>query len=383
MAPRSIDPGNLFDVEGTQFVPFPLWIREFFFLILKPHEVRVFLYIISSIGLWPSAPVALREMQRALGLSRRKDLVAAIDVLLEYGFLLREEAIVGDVGTSLERAVFQRPGQAYTLLRLLELGLLDSTFHATIKAQRRVRKARKLKKEAPVDRQIYYMLERLLGNDFVQLFERTPEGARLDLLASSLRTKVQNNRRNPTPPRPWTKMSGWPGWEKAVLQGIGAPITHGNVAFLQRWAFMEAGTAAYNPLNTTQYVTGATNYNTFGDRGQFHVRNYPNEDSGLAATIQTLRNGRFNHILQGLQSGNPLSSGSLNVARDLKTWGTIHFAEEISGGNWNPPPFLELDDIEIDNRSNSVDSRAGERCGPTEAQSTADGGARNLVKSSD
>ncbi len=374
MARRSIDPGNLFDVEGTQFVPFPLWIREFFFLILKPHEVRIFLYIISSVGLRPSAPVSLREMQRALGLSHRKDLIAAIDVLLEYGFLLREQGIVADLSIGLERAVFQRPRQAYTLLRLLELGMVDSTFHATIKAQRRVRKARKLKKEAVVDRQVYYMLERLLGNDFVQVFESTPEGARLDLLASKLRTKVQDDRRNPTPPPTWTKMSGWPGWEKALLQGIGAPITHENVAFLQHWAFMEAGTAAYNPLNTTQFVTGATNYNTFGDRGQFHVRSYPNEHSGLAATIQTLKNGRFNHILHGLQSGNPLSTGSLNVARELSTWGTIHFAEEISAGAWNPPRYTELDDIEIDDKSNWVDSRTGKRGGPTEAQSTAGDG---------
>jgi hypothetical protein len=360
MARHSIDPGNLFDVEGTQFVPFPLWIRDFFFLILKPHEVRIFLYIISSVGLRPSAPVSFREMQHALGLSHRKDLIASIDVLLEYGFLLREEGIVADLSIGPERAVFQRPSQAYTLLRLLELGMVDSTFHATIKAEQRVRKARKLKKEAVVDRQVYYMLERLLGNDFVQLFERTPEGRRLDLLASSLRTKVQNDRRNPTPPRAWTKMSGWPGWEKALLQGIGAPITHENVAFLQHWAFMEAGTAAYNPLNTTQFVTGATNYNTFGDRGQFHVRNYPNEQSGLAATIQTLQNGRFNNILHGLQSGNPLSTGSVNVAHDLKTWGTIHFAEEISAG-WNPPPNTELNDIESDHKGNRVDSRTGER----------------------
>jgi hypothetical protein len=170
-------------------------------------------------------------------------------------------------------------------------------------------------------------------------------------------------------------MSGWPGWEQAVLQGIGAPITHENVAFLQHWAFKEAGTAAYNPLNTTQFATGATNYNTFGDHGQFHVRNYPNEHSGLAATIQTLQNGRFNHILQGLQSGNPLSTGSVNVARELNTWGTIHFAEELSAGTWSPPPYIELNDIEIDNKGNWVDSRTGERGGPTEAQSTADGGA--------
>lgn len=346
MAPRSIDPGNLFDVEGTQFVPFLLWMREFFFLILKPHEIQAFLYVISSVGLRPSAPVSLREMQRALGLSHRKDLIAAIDVLLEYGFLLREEEVGADLSIAPDRAVFQRPRQAYTLLRLLELGIIDSTFHATIKAQRRVRKARQLKKDALVDRQVYYMLERLLGNDFVQVFESAPEDARLDLLTSKLRTKVQNERRNPTARSTWTKMSGWPGWEKAVLQGIGAPITHENVAFLQHWAFMEAGTAAYNPLNTTQFVTGATNYNTFGDRGQFHVRNYPNERSGVAATVQTLKNGRFNHILQGLQSGNPLSAGSESVARDLKTWGTIHFAEEISGGTWNPPPHIELDDIE-------------------------------------
>jgi hypothetical protein len=85
-----------------------------------------------------------------------------------------------------------------------------------------------------------------------------------------------------------------------------------------------------------------------------------------------LKNGRFNHILHGLQSGNPLSAGGENVARDLNTWGTIHFAEEISPGTWSPPPYIELNDIEIGDKGNCVDSRTGERNGSTEAQSTTD-----------
>lgn len=76
--------------------------------------------------------------------------------------------------------------------------------------------------------------------------------------------------------------------------------------------------------------------------------------------MQTLQNGRFNNILHGLQSGHPLSTGSVNVARDLKTWGTIHFAEEISAG-WSPPPHIELNNVESDHKGNRVDSRTGER----------------------
>jgi len=91
---------------------------------------------------------------------------------------------------------------------------------------------------------------------------------------------------------------------------------------LAEWQRREGGTAAFNPLNTTQRAPGATNYNSVG------VRNYRSQQQGLNATVETLRNGRYTDILRALTRNLPLGS-----QESLKTWGTGTW----SGGNKSTP----------------------------------------------
>lgn len=129
-------------------------------------------------------------------------------------------------------------------------------------------------------------------------------------------------------------MSTFPGWESQVLRAIGAPVTKGNVAFLDTWQRFEGGSANFNPLNTTQPAAGSSNYNSVG------VKNYTSAQQGVAATAATLQNGRYNTVVSLLRTGNP--SGSLlsgkfdktQVASEISTWGTKTFANNIrnSGG---------------------------------------------------
>jgi hypothetical protein len=117
-------------------------------------------------------------------------------------------------------------------------------------------------------------------------------------------------------------MGVWAGWEASLLAAIGAPVTSTNVQFLDAWQNAEGGQAENNPLNTTHQATGATAYNTFNANGvTYHVWNYPDASTGLAATAQTLSG--YSNIVAALQSGNPYTYGNqAGLASDLGTWGT-------------------------------------------------------------
>src|SRR5215471_9621296 len=109
-------------------------------------------------------------------------------------------------------------------------------------------------------------------------------------------------------------MASFQNWQSQLLSGLGVPLTPNNLRFLTAWQGAEGGTAAFNPLNTTQPWAGASKYNSVG------VRNYQNAQAGLAATLETLRNGNYPAILAALKSGNPIWNPQLGA--NLSTWGT-------------------------------------------------------------
>lgn len=110
-------------------------------------------------------------------------------------------------------------------------------------------------------------------------------------------------------------MAGFPGWRKALLRSIGAPVTAENLRFLNAWQRAEGGSAAFNPLNTTQHAPGASSYNSVG------VRNFTDPGQGVQATASTLLNGRYAPIVSGLRSGR---TDALSLARAVEAspWGT-------------------------------------------------------------
>jgi cell wall-associated NlpC family hydrolase len=110
-------------------------------------------------------------------------------------------------------------------------------------------------------------------------------------------------------------MSGFPGWERELLRSLGAPATPQNLRFLGAWQQAEGGSAAYNPLNTTQHAPGAGSYNSVG------VRSYTSAQQGLHATAHTLSDPRYQQIVGGLRSGRASATQlAQSVARS--PWGT-------------------------------------------------------------
>lgn len=110
-------------------------------------------------------------------------------------------------------------------------------------------------------------------------------------------------------------MASFNGWQVGLLRSIGAPITRENLRFLNAWQAAEGGSAAFNPLNTTQPAPGASKYNSVG------VRNFRGAQQGVLATAQTLLNGHYGPIVQLLRSGRA-TAAQLGTAVAHSPWGT-------------------------------------------------------------
>lgn len=124
---------------------------------------------------------------------------------------------------------------------------------------------------------------------------------------------------------------------KQILRGIDAPITANTLTFLFAWRQFEAGTATFNPFNTTQTLDNSTNYNILSFGGG--VQNYESESDGVEATVITLENGRYDNLVQSLQDNEDPIEIASNVD-DLNTWGSgdgpLHV---LKSGRIKPKPI--------------------------------------------
>ena len=142
---------------------------------------------------------------------------------------------------------------------------------------------------------------------------------------------------------PLTKTTSDDEFYKSVLKGLGAPVTDENMKFLYAWRQAEGGKARNNPFNTTQSKPGSSFYNCLkkGISGcKAGVRNYASSQDGIDATIKTLKNGRYQNIINSLKSGNSAEQSAL--ALKSSPWGTGELALKVvrgynSGSSPKPP----------------------------------------------
>jgi murein DD-endopeptidase MepM/ murein hydrolase activator NlpD len=112
-----------------------------------------------------------------------------------------------------------------------------------------------------------------------------------------------------------------------LLNRLGKPVTTQAVKNLVGWMKAEGGhthnSARWNPLNTTQNMPGS------GDTGQQgNISVYRDINQGVEATAITLRNGRYNSILQNLGADPNTFVRSVTSS----PWGTkSNFSSLISG----------------------------------------------------
>lgn len=109
-----------------------------------------------------------------------------------------------------------------------------------------------------------------------------------------------------------------------LLNELGAPVTDENLKFLYAWRQSEGKGGINNPFNTTLKYGNYTNFNNVG------VKNYSSKEEGLIATLKTLRNGRYNCIIDGLKK----DIGAENIANcsSLEVWGTGDLVSKVLKG---------------------------------------------------
>lgn len=131
-----------------------------------------------------------------------------------------------------------------------------------------------------------------------------------------------------------------------ILNGVGAKPTKENMKFFYAWRQGEGGTAAFNPFNTTQKKSLSTFYNCLKkdkSKCQRGVRNYSSEQEGISATIETLNNGNYDCVINGLKNDIGAKKIATNCMTDLKTWGTGGLIKTIlDGSSLNPPKISRL-----------------------------------------
>jgi hypothetical protein len=110
---------------------------------------------------------------------------------------------------------------------------------------------------------------------------------------------------------------------RALLAGLGAPVTKHNLWAVVAWETAEGTKAKFNPLATTLPEEGATDFNSTG------VKNYPSASVGIAATVATLteKGHGYEAIVTALRSGDWARDTLLAVADS--DWGTGALALSI------------------------------------------------------
>jgi hypothetical protein len=92
-------------------------------------------------------------------------------------------------------------------------------------------------------------------------------------------------------------------YARALIQGLGAPRKTSAEMALVAVMVSEGSRAAWNPLDTTLEVPGATAYNSFGPHGEYHVWNYPDSRAGVEATLATMRQANMSPWVTAIRRG--------------------------------------------------------------------------------
>jgi hypothetical protein len=113
----------------------------------------------------------------------------------------------------------------------------------------------------------------------------------------------------------------------ALLDALGAPNNDSTLGFLVAWMAREGTSAANNPLATTEPAPGATDFNSVG------VKNYPDEATGVQATVATLEGG-YPGIVGDLRAGDGGAAGQEHA--ELSKWSGGGY-DTIGAGGPNAP----------------------------------------------
>jgi hypothetical protein len=138
------DPGNQFGYKKSDygfFFAIPIWWRGFIFHILSAAEFMMYAYLCSQMSLRATAFPTGEHFKRDLRRVTNTTVYGLVDRLETLGFILKNQhAPLKRVRTL--RNVYQRPAPEYTLVRLLDLGLIDGDLRPVAQAVKKTPKRR-------------------------------------------------------------------------------------------------------------------------------------------------------------------------------------------------------------------------------------------------
>jgi hypothetical protein len=111
-------------------------------------------------------------------------------------------------------------------------------------------------------------------------------------------------------------------YARAIIQALHAPRKPETEMSLVAVMVAEGSRAAWNPLDTTLQWHGATPYNDFGPNGEYHVWNYPDAQSGVAATVSTMLQPNMKVWIDAIRKGT-LKAEDICLAFSRVPWGGI------------------------------------------------------------
>lgn len=149
---------------------------------------------------------------------------------------------------------------------------------------------------------------------------------------------------------------------KAVLAKGGWPDTPGNEQFLLNWAEREHNvsdtkhaSAAYNLLNTGWSMPGATAFNSV-------VKDYPDFQTGVAATVATIKQSLYKTIQDGLAAGDAAAwDAAGRFATALHTWSAGPNGPSTEG--YTTVSNVNGGDGPLTGRGTSISNTAGDTAG--------------------
>ena len=162
------DSGNQWikERDSAPFFGVPAWWRRFWFQLLTPREITVYLYMCSVMDPNAVAYPTVEQLAEDMGVKSRSTIVDALGRLVELGFLLRgPEPYRGRVMG--KRVVYQRPLPHYTILELLRNRLVDGDLYPAADPN----KERNFELTGGSDAVVRAGLRRLLGEENFQAYQ--------------------------------------------------------------------------------------------------------------------------------------------------------------------------------------------------------------------
>jgi hypothetical protein len=130
-----------------------------------------------------------------------------------------------------------------------------------------------------------------------------------------------------------------------LIKRLSLQNTEGVKQFFRDWIKAERRAAGrphgFNPLNTTFNLKSDKGMTNFNKNAGYPVKNYSTFENGLTATVKTLSLPYYKNLVNYLK-GIKVENAPEKIARELRTWGTVNFANKFTPKSPTAKPKMFL-----------------------------------------